>query len=383
MVIHPTDTKLALLVPEGYEAIGRDSEFYKEVSEALGIGGFDLLYRQTENANIHVWMYKTSPERAMTFGDTASVIDGIHKALGDDQGLIEVNAGRTPRGYDFIYSIVKTYNQETLSVNYFLRMNIGKGEDILELQGYFCEIGTTGLREAFALNLAMTGGLARIEDGDGGRRIAGWSEDPYDPDYDRGNPMNLAERKAFDGLFPSHCLSQAREFVVAVTEDCFYKTVDEIKAEHEDEEGTGESTEATTTDRSDAERAEENKEFIAKIFREGAIRKGKYHVDVPELVEPAIAEAGNPVGEFVGAAVKLAGNAGEAAVKAAGAVGGTATKVAGGIGEGAGRVLGEMGKSAAEVVDAAAKVAGDLGGAASSALRKIPRPKRENTNNKG
>ncbi len=136
MVIHPTDTKLALLVPEGYEAIGRDSEFYKEVSEALGIGGFDLLYRQTENANIHVWMYKTSPERAMTFGDTASVIDGIHKALGDDQGLIEVNAGRTPRGYDFIYSIVKTYNQETLSVNYFLRMNIGKGEDILELQGY-------------------------------------------------------------------------------------------------------------------------------------------------------------------------------------------------------------------------------------------------------
>ncbi len=67
--------------------------------------------------------YPFPPDKAMPYGNPQAVVDGIHQALAEDQGLIEVETGVTAAGCRYLYSIVKTLKKPN-GVQYCLRMNV-------------------------------------------------------------------------------------------------------------------------------------------------------------------------------------------------------------------------------------------------------------------
>jgi putative ABC transport system permease protein len=66
----------------------------------------------TDRAMCFVMMYPIGPEYAMPFDSPQDVIDGIHESMYEDQGLIEVDSGKTKAGNKYIESIVKTVKKE-------------------------------------------------------------------------------------------------------------------------------------------------------------------------------------------------------------------------------------------------------------------------------
>lgn len=162
----------------------------------------------SSGAGCFALVYPVTVNRAMPYANPRFVIDGIHQALGDDQGLIEVENGVTACGRRYLYSIVKTLKKPG-GVQYCLRMNIEYPECAMEVMGFFDETGTTGVRDSMVyVLLSQQGTVKTTENG-----LEGWSADPYDPLYTRGVCMNCSERKEFDTQFPEHPLSEMRRFV--------------------------------------------------------------------------------------------------------------------------------------------------------------------------
>lgn len=165
----------------------------------------------TSGAECFAMVCPIPAEQAMPYGNPQEVIDGIHKTLGDDQGLIEVEGGITAAGHRFLYSMVKTL-QKSGGVQYFLRMNIGYTGCTMQVQGVFDETGMTGVRDSMVyLLLSRQGTVKTTEKG-----MEGWVSDPYDPSYTRGVCMNCSERREFDAQFPQHPLSEMRRFAAEV-----------------------------------------------------------------------------------------------------------------------------------------------------------------------
>ncbi len=135
--------------------------------------------------------------------------------------------GTAQRLYEYIYSIVKTCDQPFFT-NYSMRMNIKNADEIIEVSASFFESGTTGIRGSIALTLAWS---ANLEKDPETRFPRGWLRDPYDPGFRKGTLMNMSESRGLDGMVPGHPLSQARELVLALTKDSYYKTHEEIRAE--------------------------------------------------------------------------------------------------------------------------------------------------------
>ena len=246
-------TKIRILLPDGYERI----KYKNPVKNAAKVvTNTDAAYGKTVgNSDNIVMITKSTPERAMNPDDVQGLIDVIHEYLSDKQGIIEVKNGITPRGYQYIYSIVKTLSEESFGgVRYFLRLNLFYDSDIIEIQADFTEIGTIGSREAICSDLARGAGLADIY-ADG---YKDWAKDPYDPDYTKGCLKNLAEKEGLDVLFPESPLSQVHEFLLAVLNDEFVN----VRQEADDAE------EITAQEENDiAESPEEReKEFLLDLF---------------------------------------------------------------------------------------------------------------------
>lgn len=161
---------------------------------------------QTENAMCLVMLQEIEPQEAMPFGNPQSVINGIHECLGDDQGLIEVEAGGD-EGSRFIYSIVKILKNSEVpeGVQYTLALDREYGDKVVHVQGFFDEQGTTGMRDSMVFSMFMP--ESALEE-----RMSEWTFDPYDPGYKRGHLMNQSECMQFDATFPNHPLTMAREF---------------------------------------------------------------------------------------------------------------------------------------------------------------------------
>lgn len=138
-------------------------------------------------------------EQAMPYGTPNDVVAGIHEALADDQGLVEVEAGNSAKGRRFIYSVIKTAAQPS-GTQYALTLNLDTGKIATCIQGFFDEAGTTGARDSAVF--AMTG--ATNDE---------WRRDPYDSSITKGNLMNLSELPKYDSAFPDHPLSRLRNFV--------------------------------------------------------------------------------------------------------------------------------------------------------------------------
>ena len=165
--------------------------------------GSTVYLTRTNRAEVMALVYPIPEEHAMPFDNPQAVIDGIHNALAEDQGLIAVETGTTQLGNKYIYSIVKTLVQPS-GVQYILTYNLLHNGETINLQGFFNEYQLTGERDSMVYALLSNKGEV-------GPGFEGWGKDPYDSSYTRGVLMNRSEDPAFDEMFPEHPLSIARE----------------------------------------------------------------------------------------------------------------------------------------------------------------------------
>lgn len=296
------NSDLILLLPKNCNRVWNGEDLYNEIYHTSGRRDIQMFQNLAGRSVGNIVISHIDQSDAMPFGNKDALIKEIHETLGDNQGLIEVECGESPRGYEYIHSIIKTYHQEWLSANYCLRMNIRNGEELIEVSGSFFEEFMTGERASFAGAMARNAG---IEDDPETHFPKDWWQDPYDPEYDKGCLMIMAERRGFDGLFPGDPLSQARELVLALTEDSYYKTREEIEAESEKEKKeeewaeraakraarrkkreTKEAEEAATEAAEPEEKPEAEDDpdvddnVLKRIFSGKAERAGAYKIDV-------------------------------------------------------------------------------------------------------
>ena len=159
---------------------------------------------ETESCQGFFIVFPVGIEQTMPFDNPQAVIEGIHNTLADDQALIEVHSENTGQSR-IIYSIIKTH-QEPAEVQYTLTLNAATDKEAFHLQGFFDEVGMTGMRDSVVYEMKRKEGS--VSDG-----LVGWMADPYDKDFHRQYMMNLSEREEYDSMFPEHPLSVARQFV--------------------------------------------------------------------------------------------------------------------------------------------------------------------------
>ena len=153
---------------------------------------------------------------AMSFDDPQQIIDSWHESMPDDAGLIEVNNGGTKSGNRIVYFIVKhSLGKDGFprGNEYTLNINMESPEGIYFINSSFAEEGTTGIRDTIVYE------LFRRQHPDMKDPFDGWFCDPYDPEFNKGFLMNWSEQGTFDGSFPDHPLSKAREFVRYIQEN--------------------------------------------------------------------------------------------------------------------------------------------------------------------
>ncbi len=166
---------------------------------------------QTENALCVLKIIPAMLENIMPFHNLTSLIEGIHQAMSEKQGLIEVNSVVSKNeNLHIVYSIVKRFNEELEhGVSYTLRAHLlekGKENHPYEILGFFEEAGMTGVRDSMVY--AMPRRENRIDD-----ELNEWNVNLYDPSFEKGNRMNQSEAEVFDLMFPAHPLSQCRSLI--------------------------------------------------------------------------------------------------------------------------------------------------------------------------
>lgn len=245
---------IILLIPRGYS---KTKEKNPVLNIIKNISNNEATYVKVGNGyRTIVTFFETDKTKAMDFKDVTGLIKGIHENMTDKEGLIEVKAGTTKCGYNYIYSIVKGLRDDQ-GIFFYIRLNLKYGSEILEVRAVFEEIGITGERAAVVFQMANIEKLVEVTDDN----IIGWSEDPYDKEYNKGVFMNLADKEGIDGLFPDSPLSQAREFLYAVLEDKYVLTkedVDKSKTDGEQKETEGNN--------------ESNAEILKKLLSDGCRR---------------------------------------------------------------------------------------------------------------
>ena len=168
--------------------------------------------KQTQSSNCFLMMFPINNKNAMPYGNEKVVIDGIHAALSENQGLVEVKSGTTKNQKQYIYSIVKS-KLEPSGMQYILTMHINMNNHSINIQSYFDEVGITGFRDTTIMNKMINEGKITPSNNDA------WFKDPYDENYKNGLLMNLSEDVAYDSMFPQHPLSETRNFVKYIIEN--------------------------------------------------------------------------------------------------------------------------------------------------------------------
>ena len=205
--------KESLTLPPQYQKIK------KKFPDGVGIPKNAVGYgMRTDDANCLLINYPVTEEESMPFDNPQRVIDEQHRVMGDNEGLIEVVAGLTATGKQYIYEIIKhrstTDDGIPHGVEYTFNINVRMDNSIQFINGSFAEEGTTGVRDSICMALYSQAKSLSLED-----TMRDWFKDPYDPEYSRGFLMNLSERPEFDEKFPSHPLSEARALAKFIIEN--------------------------------------------------------------------------------------------------------------------------------------------------------------------
>ena len=181
-------------------------EYYQRVDPMPDDPAESIPYMvQTDNALCFALIFPVEESRSLPRTKEA-LISGIRQFLGENQGLIQVEAVE-----DHVYSIVKT-TKEPSGIQYILTYQKIFPESILNIQAFFEEFGTTGIRDSVVYEMCRRQNLVGTENDP----FSGWMQDPYDDTIREGTLMNLSELEEFDKQFPGFPLSMCREFVRAV-----------------------------------------------------------------------------------------------------------------------------------------------------------------------
>lgn len=160
-----------------------------------------------------VTTYPLPAEHAMPL-DKDEVIDGLlHMSdfVSGEAGLIEVGVEHTASGVPYVYSLMKVKDAPS-GVQYNLTLHLHAGH-VQQVQGHFLEGDTTGLRDTTVYEIARQRDWITEPTTDD--PTGGWARDPY-TGVRTGFVMNMSELPEFDGQFPTHPLSMAREVLGAV-----------------------------------------------------------------------------------------------------------------------------------------------------------------------
>ncbi len=176
-----------------------------------GTQAFGYLFSDDATGTVTTRPYPT--KYAMPL-DKDQMIDGLLEAdavVAGQAGLIEVDVERTSSGVPFVYSLMKI-KQESGGVQYNLTLHL-HAEHVQQVQGFFIEGHTTGVRDAAVYEIARQNNWLHEPTADD--PMGGWARDPY-TELKTGFVMNMSELPDFDGQFPAHPLSMAREVIGAV-----------------------------------------------------------------------------------------------------------------------------------------------------------------------
>ncbi|MCR5449758.1 MAG: hypothetical protein K6F23_10210 [Solobacterium sp.] len=279
MQVKLNNSTVILLLPKGYERVNNGAALYEEMYHRHKAADVEMFQNLAGESYGNIVISHIDQIDAMTF-DKNALISEIHGVLADNQGLIEVETGTNPRGFEYVYSIVKTYHQEQLNTNYCIRMNIRNNDELIEVNASFFETRMTGVRSSVGLMLAVKAGF-ETEEGSS-LQIKGWAADPYDPTYTKGCLMLMSERPGLDGMFPGDPLSQARELLLALTADSYYKTKDEIDAENKERVHERRLRRRNTQHENAVGENNNGQEIVRQLFSDDVVRNGAYKVDVVE-----------------------------------------------------------------------------------------------------
>lgn len=186
-------------------------KYYQKVDSMPGDPENSVPYEvQTPNAGCIAFVSAVGFERSLP-REIDELTDGIRHFLDDNQGLIKVVSEN-----DYVYSIVKNL-KEPHGVQYILTYQRFCKDFILNIQAFFEEAGTTGIRESMVWAMLRNENKVDVDD-----PMAGWAEDPYDATVTNGALMNLSEKEEYDEMFPGFPLSMCRELINCIiggTED--------------------------------------------------------------------------------------------------------------------------------------------------------------------
>ena len=112
MQIKLNNSDLTLLLPKHFDEVENGVELYDEMYHERNASDILMFQNFAPYSYGNIVISHISQEDAMPFGDDKALIDQIHNSLTDHQGLIEVESGTNPRGFEYIYSIIKTYHQD-------------------------------------------------------------------------------------------------------------------------------------------------------------------------------------------------------------------------------------------------------------------------------
>lgn len=177
--------------------------YYQKVDSMPGDPDNSVPYMVQTGNTMCFALFSPVDESASLPRTRESLIAGIRPYLNEKQGLIQVEANDS-----CVFSIVKTL-KEPSGVQYILTYQKFFSDFILNIQAYFEEIGTTGIRDTIGYELCRRQHLV----GNGDDPFEGWAKDPYDETIKTGALMNLSEMEQFDEQFPGFPLTMCREFI--------------------------------------------------------------------------------------------------------------------------------------------------------------------------
>lgn len=191
-----------IVLPSNYEILN------KKMPKEYGCPPDAVDYRLINDCTYgYLITYRVSDEESIPFDNLGGVIAEARDYLDENTGLIEIKNGDTKNNGKYVYILKKMHKEPTpqlpSQVLYMLNMNIQIGNTNQFINATFEEIGSTGMREAVVMEIAMREGKV-------GSQMNGWTCDPYDPKFTKGFLMNLSEDEKYDQMFIHHPLTEAR-----------------------------------------------------------------------------------------------------------------------------------------------------------------------------
>lgn len=173
-----------------------------------------------QSALISIYFFNIPPDLP-----TIKYVDALrdfHRSVANSGGgIIEVSTFNL-KNFPSVKTIFK-FPQPEKGMSYLASVTIPFENCSFVIKTQAVEVGTTGMRDSLILSKFFESG--EVTFGDDG--LKNWFEDPYDPTFKEGTPMNKSEKEEYDIEFPEHPLTKVRSMINQAIEEVVFR--DELK----------------------------------------------------------------------------------------------------------------------------------------------------------